>query len=380
MAIYKIFPYKDTTLYSFYPTMNTGIDAISQVSNLNVSLDMNPQITRYLTQYPQDLILDVINNKIKNANWDVEFKSFIAQAQGINENSTIELYPIAQNWFNGTGAYLDIPITTNGASWYSSDFENSTTWSISGSDINGNDFTSSYNATYVGQGGGNWYITSSLNVPYYNTQSFDLRSDKDLKINVKNIVTDWYSGSLPNYGFIIKWEDNIEFNTNPQIQPILQFFSVDTNTIYPPELYFKWNDFSTVLTGSATASIVTNTNIVSSLADNPGTFYPESVNRFRVNVAPKYPIKTWSTESIFTSVNYLPTSSYYSIKDLDTNEFVVDFDPIYTKISADSRGNYFDIYMNGLQPERYYSILIKTTIDNSTLILNDNYVFKVVNG
>ena len=65
---------------------------------------------------------------------------------------------------------------------------------------------------------------------------------------------------------------------------------------------------------------------------------------------------------------------------MDTNEFVINFDPIYTKLSSDNEGNYFDIYMNGLEPERYYKILVKTTINNSTMVLDDNYYFKIVNG
>ena len=52
----------------------------------------------------------------------------------------------------------------------------------------------------------------------------------------------------------------------------------------------------------------------------------------------------------------------------------------YTKISSDSKGNYFNVYMSGLEPERYYKILIKTTINSSTLIFDDNYYFKVING
>jgi hypothetical protein len=63
---------------------------------------------------------------------------------------------------------------------------------------------------------------------------------------------------------------------------------------------------------------------------------------------------------------YLPTASYWSIVDLDTNEVVIDFDSTYTKISADSTSNYFDVYMNGLEPERYYKILnSKRLIDGS---------------
>jgi hypothetical protein len=33
MAVYKIFPEKDATLYSDYPIMNTGLDEILEISN-----------------------------------------------------------------------------------------------------------------------------------------------------------------------------------------------------------------------------------------------------------------------------------------------------------------------------------------------------------
>jgi hypothetical protein len=54
---------------------------------------------------------------------------------------------------------------------------------------------------------------------------------------------------------------------------------------------------------------------------------------------------------------------------------IVDFDDKYTKISADSTGNYFYMYMKGLEVERYYRILIKTKIYSTTfgpLSLYDN--------
>ena len=62
------------------------------------------------------------------------------------------------------------------------------------------------------------------------------------------------------------------------------------------------------------------------------------------------------------------------------NKFVIDFDTNYTQISADNESSYFTLYMNGLEPERYYQILIKTVLGGETLILNDNYYFKVING
>tara|TARA_R100001443_G_scaffold114132_1_gene129668 strand:- start:1189 stop:2331 length:1143 start_codon:yes stop_codon:yes gene_type:complete len=379
MAVYKLFPYKDTTLYSLYPDMNTGIDPITSITNLNFAIDSLPQVSRFLTAFSQDEIESVINEKINGAQWDVDLKSYIATAQGIVESTDLEVFPVAQYWYNGTGMFLDVPQTTDGASWYSPNFKGSSAWSTSGTDAYGNAISSSYASGSVGAGGGSWLYESG-STSFKVTQSFDTRSTKDLSVNAKEVVSRWYSGSMDNHGFLVKWEDSVEFTQNVQIQPIMQFYSVDTNTIYPPELEFKWDDYSSVLTGSATSSILSTTNIVSSLAENPGEFLPESVHRFRFNVADKYPIRTWTTASQFTGVNYLPTSSYYAVKDLDTNEYVINFDTTYTKLSSDSEGNYLDLYMNGLEPERYYKIMIKTTINSSTIVLDDNYYFKVVNG
>lgn len=389
MAVYKLFPYKDATLYSFYPDMNTGIDPITTISNLNFAVSSNPQVARFLTEFVQSEILDVINNKISGSEWDVDFRSYIATAQGVVEATDISVSPLAQYWYNGTGTYLDVPQTTDGCNWNSPNFKDSgIAWSSSGTDNTDHYVTSSFDASLAPQGGGAWYYSGSDGTEYAVTQSFDTRSTKDLKVNAKTVVSLWYSSSLgvhassslPNYGFITKWENSVEFSQNVQIQPVMQFYSVDTNTIYPPQLEFKWRDYSSVLTGSATASIVSTTNLVSSLAENPGEFTPESINRFRLNVAPKYPIKIYTTESQFTGTNYLPTASYYAIKDLDTNEYVVDYDTNFTQLSSDASGNYFDVYMNGLEPERYYKICVKTTINNSTLVLDNNYYFKVVNS
>jgi len=372
MAIYKLFPYKDATLYSFYPDMNTGIDPITTISNLNFAVSSNPQVARFLTEFVQDEIEDVINNKINGKQWDVDFRSYIATAQGVVEATDISVSPLAQYWYNGTGTYLDVPQTTDGCNWNSPYFKNSgIAWSSSGTDNTNHYVTSSFNSSLSPQGGGAWYYSGSDGTEYAVTQSFDTRSTKDLKVNAKTVVSLWYSSSLgvnssaslPNYGFITKWENSVEFNTNTQIQPVMQFYSVDTNTIYPPQLEFKWRDYQSVLTGSATASIVNTTNLISSLAENPGEFTPESINRFRFNVAPKYPIRTFTTASQFTGTNYLPTSSYYAIKDLDTNEYVIDYDTNYTQLSSDVNGNYFDVYMNGLEPERYYKVCVKTIVE-----------------
>jgi hypothetical protein len=374
MAVYKLFPTQDATLYSNFSVMNTGLDAILEVSN-QMGLDGNPDVARYLIQFDTDEIQDVIDNKIAGNSSSIYLKNFIAEAQGINQSTLLEIRTLAQEWNNGTGYYGDSPSVKDGVSWGYTLYSGSGTWSMGGSNSGGT-YTGSYNSTYASSGGGNWYTSSN----YLVTESFSLRNVKDIEINTTNIVNAWYSSSLPNYGFLVKLTGSLEFNSSQYVQPQFKFYSVDTNTIYPPTLEFRWRDYSTVLTGSATGSIVSTSNIKMSISENPGTFYPESVNRFYINVSPLYPTRVYQTSSLYTNLNYLPTASYYAIKDLDTNEYVVNFDDNYTQISSDSIGNYFDVYMSGLEPERYYKILIKTTIQGSTIIYDDSYYFKVING
>jgi len=371
MAVYKIFPLQDTTLYSNHPVMNTGLDAICEIFNI-LGVDGNPGVARYLTQFDQEEINDVIDNKINGAEYSVYLRNFIATAQGINATTAFEVYPIAQQWNNGTGHYLDSPQITDGASWKFSNYSGSGFWSLSGS-YNGYSYTGSYDPFNSEPGGGNWFNDPSFQI----TQSYSLREVKDFDLNTSNIVDAWYSSSIPNYGFIIKLSSSFEFSPSQYVQPILKYYSVDTNTIYPPTLEFRWNDYTSSITPSS--PIIDTVDIKMSLDGNTGIFYPDSINRFYINVSPLYPTRVYQTSSLYTNLNYLPTSSYYAIKDLDTNEFVINFDETYTKISSDSKGNYFDIYMSGLEPERYYKILIKTVINGSTLVFDDNYYFKVIN-
>lgn len=368
MAIYKIFPYKDTTLYSETPTANTGLDAICEVWNTPTN------VSRFLTQFDSYEIQEVIDEEIQNSQWDVFFINFIANSTGLSFDTYIEIFPLAQEWDNGLGEFGDIPTTTNGCSWSTTDASSIIPWLESGS-IGTNFFTSSFTSI---PGGGSWFYSGS-NIPTYAlTQSFGLRSVKDINIGVKDIVEKWYSGSLSNNGFITKFNDNIEFNPSINIQPNLKYFSVDTNTIYPPILEFRWRDYQTILNGNE-SNIIGNNNIKISLEENPNKFYQNSVNRFKINCAPTYPIRVFQTSSLFTNQYYLPTSSFYAIKDLDTNEFIINFDEDYTQISADNECNYFNIYMNGLEPERYYKIQIKTIDNGVTKIHDDSYYFKVIN-
>ena len=394
MAIYKIFPEKDTTIYSLFPTMNTGIDEILDISNLNFAISSNAQVARYLIKFSQDQLNGAIDNLARGAQWGADLRCFIATAQGINLDSRLYVYPISGAWGMGTGKYLDQPVVTNGASWVYQTVDGGKAWDTS-------NFNLYVTASYSGStpGGGTWYTGSNLpGLDISQTQTFTYHSDKDLKIGVTDTLKAWYSSSknifspytkIENEGFLVKWEGSqsyedvtgnyyVEFNQNLNIQPVLQYYSMDTHTIYPPCIDFKWNDF-TYNTSSAVPLLNTSQAYLS-IANNNGFFYSSSIQQFRVDCRPQYPPIIFQTASIYTQNYYLPTASYWAIKDLDTNEYVIDFDSTYTKLSADTTSSFFTVYMNGLQPERYYTILIQTTIGATTQVIDSNFNFKVING
>ena len=369
MAIYKIFPTQDTSLYSMYPDKNTGLDEILDISlEVNGIPDPSPQANRFLIQFSSDEISDIINNKISGSQWQANLKCFIAEASGINSDTTIETFPISQSWGMGTGKYVYNPEVQNGVSWNWRNYYSGSTWT-NGTFNPGT--TGSYSS--LTKGGGTWYVTQSLS----GSQLYSFYSDKDIDINVTNIIRAWNSGSYNNNGFIVKQKD--EFINNINTQPKINYFSIDTHTIYPPCLEFKWND-CIINTGSSDIITINTQPFNISINENPGIFYPESINIFRVYSTPEYPIRIWSTSSLYTKNYYLPKETYYAIKDLDTNEYVINFDDVYTKLSIDDISNYFTLYMDGLEPERYYKIIIKTIYNGQIIIVDDDYYFKIING
>ena len=376
MAVLKIFPDKDATLYSLFPNMNTGLDEIVEATLTTFAYsDPNPQTSRFLINFNNDDILEAIDlipqSTYDSGSWNAKLQCFIATATGLSVTTSIDCLPVAQYWDMGTGRYLDEPISTDGCSWIWAGYSGSTVWSAPVG------ATSSYTSS-VPAGGGVWYTGSQ----YSSSVTFSYRTDKDINLNVTNIVDAWFPSAsrspvFSNNGFLLK--QRVEFIDNKNYQPELKYFSVDTNTIYPPALQISWNDF-VFNTGSSTQTILNTLPATITLAQNPGVFYSESINRFRINARPEYPVQLWQTESVYLNNYYLPTASYWALKDLETNEYIIDFDSTYTKLSADSTSSYFDLHMNFLQPERYYAILIQSTINGSTVVFDDQYYFKVING
>jgi hypothetical protein len=368
MAVYKIFPEKSATLYSYYPTLNTGLDEILELSTFE-SAESTNEVSRIIIQFPSSEISDIINNKVSGAAFDAYLKLYLADATSLPLDYTIFSHPLASNWNVGTGRLANLPITTDGVSWGFIQESGSGVW------FNPLAFPSGQTGSYQSGsniGGGLWWTGSQ----YVASQSFNRISSKDIELKVTNTVNAWNSSSISNYGFILKHSSSIEFTTASKFET--KYFSDTTHTIYPPALEIRWNDFSYNI---GTLQTIDSDLYVTSLGNNKNSYQQDSVQRFRINVRAKYPPRLFQTSSFgYALVNYaLPTSSYWSIKDLDTEEIIVDYDTTYTKISCDQSGSYFNVYMNGLEPERYYKLLFKSVLSNGEVIVFDeNYYFKVV--
>lgn len=371
MAVYKIFPEKDASIYTEYPDMNTGLDSILDCSTY--LKNDSSQVCRSLIQFSTNDIDNVINNLITTSSFNVFLRGYNALLKGLNQESQLFFHPISSSWDMGTGHFQDSPENLTGVSWnYNTSFSGSR-WASSSFDSY---TTASFQPSLPG--GGNWYISSSLGLNLNISQSFSYSNAKDINVDVTNIVLNWHSGSIDNNGIIIKQQDSNEFVYDKANSTTFKFFSIDTHTIYPPALEFKWDDFSSI-TGSN--NILNTLDAFISVNNNSGRYFLDSIETFRISTTPKYPPRVFQTSSLYTKDYYLPlSSSYYAIKDSETNEFIIDFDEDYTKISSDEEGSYFNIYMKGLEPERYYTILIKVHLNGNVKIFDDGLMFKVING
>ena len=377
MAYYFIFPEKDTTIYS-HPdrdTMNTGVDEI-------LELVKEKGITNQI-YFPSRILIQFSNNNIREAisltsnNFTSSLQLFSTEHKNLALEHSIEVFPLSSSWNEGTGRYSNLPTSSNGCSWiYRDNSIRKSKWNTSSF---GNGSTGSINPNIsLTLGGGEWYTGSE----FKSTQLFSNADILDLDLNVTSIVQKFSSSlfnsqnypiGIPNYGFIIKNSDSVEENVSGS-RGTLSYFSVDTHTIYPPRLAFKWDD--SIHNSQSFAKFSGDLNV--SLYNNKDKYNKNDVVKIKLHVRDKYPTRQFTSSSNYLNPGYFTTSSYYSIRDAHTEEIVIPFDDNCTKLSADDNGMYFNLYMNGLQPERYYRILFKHINNDGTQIYDDNYHFKVI--
>ncbi len=383
MAYYFLFPEIDNTLYS-HPNrseMNAGGDEILEIVKERGNSDQILYPSRVLIKFKNEEIQNVISDIIGHSKFNLGASASLnlTSAEPINlvQTLNLEVFAVSQSWDEGTGRYSNLPTSSNGCSWK---FRNNTIvkteWATSSFGTGGG--TGSVSSSFITQGGGTWYTGSN----FRSSQQFLAGDSLDTNFNVTNIIkkhsasifnSSTYPTGIFNNGFLIKKPDSIEMNVSHSFGQ-LQYFSVDTHTIHPPKLIFKWDDSIHNLQSSAKQ----NGELSVSLYRNREEYNQNDEAIFRVHVRDKYPTRQFTSTSNFLNVGYFTTSSFYSIRDAYSEQEIIPFDDNFTKLSADSEGMFFKIFMKSLQPERYYRILFKHKNQDGTRVYDDNYLFKVV--
>jgi hypothetical protein len=259
----------------------------------------------------------------------------------------------------GNGTRFD-EISTKGVTWKYREGDTKIDWLpnelASGSDSNPNDGT-----------GGTWYTASAA------SQSFNYESS-DLNIDVKDIVELWLSSSLPNEGFILKHTNEYENDTNDY--GILKFFGKETNTIYQPKLVIGWDD-QIFNTGSLQPVDLEDGEVAVRVKPLSKEYKLNTTKIIRLVGREKYPLKTFTNSFAYADVKYLPSTTYYQIKDYESNDVIIPFSE-YSKVSCDSKGNYIKFDFTNWQPNRVYKIEFKIETESDTIHFDDKITFKIV--
>jgi hypothetical protein len=194
--------------------------------------------------------------------------------------------------------------------------------------------------------------------------------ETDLTADVTTLIKAVKASAATDNGIMLSRTDIEEVDGNKY--GYVNFYSAETSTVYKPRLEIHYAD-DTFITGSLTALDLTTEHYIYQ-ATNPGTYKINSTPKFRFTGREKYPTATY-TASTTALVEYLPTSSYYSLVDVRTGETVVPFDTTYTKISCDSSGNFANLKLSGIYPERLYQFHIRVDhVGTSTYhILDDMF-------
>jgi hypothetical protein len=390
--IYSITAKKDTTLYEWTSSINTGIDEVLEIQKtVSSSNTANIYNSRILINFDLSGIESEINaSNIPHATQSNAPKYFInlytIAARGLAYKYGLESFPVSQSWDMGKGRRIDkgtiggvISHETEGASWNYRDGEQyfGTYWATqsAASSQFESGTTGSFSST---PGGSTWHIGYGIG-----SQSYDYE-ETDVRMDVTDIVEHWLTGSMPNEGFVIMRSGStqpgiIDEERNGKSYGELQFFSTDTHTIYQPRLEVCWND--SYIHGGTTGITVTDENIVD--IKNKGTYKRSDRARINIIARPKFPPRTYATTSEALTKYRLPTYSYWSVKDMITEETIIPFSSESTWISNDSNGSYFNLWMDQFYEERRYKFVLKSITGpyknpTSTKIYDNEYTFKVI--
>jgi hypothetical protein len=352
--IYFLTASKDASVYLQQPDQNTGLDEVLEVSK--VFYGNIKDISRALLKFDiEPLSASIASGDVTMSSAELVLRE--TDSEELPLEFTLEAYPISQSWEMGKGTRFD-DITTAGVTWNNREGDSVLRW------LQTAEFSEVSTGSYAGLGG-----TFYSNV--FATQDFEYRTT-DVNMDIKDIMQDWISGSIPNDGLILKLPFANEYNTSDY--GILKFFSKETKTIHQPKIRIGWDD-TIFVTGSMSELVAEEIKV--GLRNFKKEYKVNTTPKIRVVGRELYPIKTFSSTAQYSTSQFLNEQTYYQISDYHSGDVIVPFGE-FTKVSCDADGNFFKLNLSNWEVDRVYKIEIKVVVDGTPQFFDEDYTFSVI--
>ena len=362
--IKTIFPTQDTTIYNTTASMNTGIDEILELTKVISGSTGALKRSRALLQFDfseisSSLAARGITTSSDAGNLRYFLKMYIAQEKDVPNDYSISIHPLRSSWVGGLGRSTNVPVTEEGCSWtYRDGVTAGTTWADAGG----------------------YFITGAEPLPVAKSifsQSYT-NIEGDIEVDITSFVHRTLNGTFENNGLIVKRSGSQE--TDSSEYGTLQYFSRETNTIFPPRIEARFN--STTDTTRVTGSMATASadDLLTVTALTFPEYKRDTETRIELDIQPKFPVRSQGLQASATTRYSLPTGSTYAICDQATGEKIIPHTTTGSLIACNNK-HFIDVDMSSLFPERYYTIQIKVPdllFNGSEQYFDTDTYFKVV--
>jgi hypothetical protein len=326
-------PTQDATIYQRYPTLNSGLDEIVEVGKIVKNLDGSGMYASASTRTLIHFDIPSLQQYPVTSKYFLNLR--IANATNVNRYQKLEVYPISSSWVEGSGYfYQDVENSQDGVTWE--------TGSIYSTDISAS------------------YTVSTLPI-------------QDIKIDVTSLIAPVVAGSniTPWNGLLIKFPTLDENDSTNKGN--IKFFSSNTHTVFSPKLEIVYVDQSFV-TASLKPILDRELSIIPKNLKEVYTI--GEVSNVHLVVRDKFPDKRFDATQRYRPQYYLPSSSYFRIRDAASGHIIYDFDQ-YSALNCDNSGSYFILDTSALEINRYYTIDLKVQNGTKVFFPPFNYEFKV---
>lgn len=342
---------QDTTIYQRFPTFNTGLDEILEVGKVVKDTDGS---NTYASSSARILLMfDGITQGAYTSSAEYYLNLYLADAKNINRYQRIEVCPISSSWIEGSGySYQNVRNVSDGATWNIANvvYDTLTTWSVAGGD-----FTTAVTASY---------------------QFSDIPLTSNVRINITNLISPIISGTnvVPWNGLMVKFPTADETNQNNIGN--MKFFSGNTHTVFEPNIEVVW---SSQIFNTGSLKPLPNSNVMISPKNIKESYIQGEVDKIYLIVRDRYPDKKFDSVQRYKNTYYLPSESYFRIRDEVSDVELYRFDA-FSAVNCDPTGSYITLDTRGLNIGRYYSIDLKVNSGNLVFFPDFKYTFKVENN